>query len=78
MSRSALRIQTQVREWQMPTDDWVSIGVVFVLGILFYFRPAWLLGEDRQQADGVVSKVRTVSAAAVVCAMVMTVICVIG
>ena len=47
-------------------------------GILFYFRPAWLLGEDRQQADGAVSKVRTVSAAAVVCAMVMTVICVIG
>ena len=51
---------------------------LFVLGILFYFRPAWLLSEDRQQADGVVSKVRTVSAAAVVCAMVMTVICVIG
>ena len=51
---------------------------MFVLGILFYFRPAWLLSEDRQQADGVVSKVRTVSAAAVVCAMVMTVICVIG
>mgnify|MGYP006953297754 CR=1 FL=1 len=59
----------------MQIYDWVSIGVLFVLGILFYFRPAWLLGEDRQQADG---KVRTVSAAAVVCAMVMTVICVIG
>ena len=61
----------------MQIYDWVSIGVLFVLGILFYFRPAWL-SEDRQQADGVVSKVRTVSAAAVVCAMVMTVICVIG
>ena len=61
----------------MQIYDWVSIGVLFVLGILFYFRPAWLLSEDRQQADGVVSKVRTVSAA-VVCAMVMTVICVIG
>ena len=62
----------------MQIYDWVSIGVLFVLGILFYFRPAWLLSEDRQQADGVVSKVRTVGAAAVVCAMVMTVICVIG
>ena len=62
----------------MQIYDCVSIGVLFVLGILFYFRPAWLLSEDRQQADGVVSKVRTVSAAAVVCAMVMTVICVIG
>ena len=62
----------------MQIYDWVSIGVLFVLGILFYFRPAWLLSEDRQQADGVVSKERTVSAAAVVCAMVMTVICVIG
>ena len=62
----------------MQIYDWVSIGVLFVLGILFYFRPAWLLGEDWQQADGAVSKVRTVSAAAVVCAMIMTVICVIG
>ena len=62
----------------MQIYDWVSIGVLFVLGILFYFRPAWLLSEDRQQADGVVSKVRTVRADAVVCAMVMTVICVIG
>ena len=62
----------------MQIYDWVSIGVLFVLGILFYFRPAWLLGEDRQQVDGAVSKVRTVSAAAVVCAMVMTVTCVIG
>ena len=92
MSRSALRIQTQVREWQMPTDCSRSVSAAafgrrkreremkreFVLGILFYFRPAWLLGEDRQQADGAASKVRTVSAAAVVCAMVMTVICVIG
>ena len=62
----------------MQIYDWVSIGVLFVLGILFYFQPAWLLSEDRQQADGAVSKGRTVSAAAVVCAMVMTVICVIG
>ena len=52
----------------MQIYDWVSIGVLFVLGILFYFQPAWLLSEDRQQADGAVSKVRTVSAAAVVCA----------
>ena len=62
----------------MQIYDLVSIGVLFVLGILFSFRPASLVSEDRQQAAGVVSKVRTVSAAAVVYAMVMTVICVIG
>ena len=62
----------------MQIYDWVSISVLFVLGVLFYFRPGWLLGQGRQTSDGAERKVRTCSAAAVVCAMVMTVICVIG
>ena len=62
----------------MQIYDWVSIGVLFVLGVLFYFRPGWLLGEEQQAVDGAMLKVRTVSAAAVVCAMIMTVVCVIG
>ena len=63
---------------KMQIYDWVSIGGLFVLGVLFYFRPGWLLGEEQQAADGAMLKVRTVSAAAVVCAMIMTVVCVIG
>ena len=33
----------------MQIYDWVSRGVLFVLGILFYFRPAWLLSEDEKE-----------------------------
>ena len=63
----------------MQIYDWVSIGVLFVLGILFYFRPAWLLGEDRQQADGGIKQGTLCQRVAVVVkSMVMTVICVIG
>ena len=62
----------------MQIYDWISIGVLFVLGVLCYFRPGWLLGHMQQTADGAEMKVRTCSAAAVVCAMVMTVFCVIG
>lgn len=62
----------------MQIYDWVSIGVLFVLGVLFYFRPGLLLGHIQQTVDGSATAVRTVSAAAVVCAMVMTVVCVIG